>query len=101
MTELHRCHDGCVCPIHRTPLLYAPAHDQHACQDPKCVHAHGIVGPSPEEVRSVFADIQAKVYAPAIQADPTLGPHYQRMVTMGLIAYPLMRTPRLLVAPAD
>lgn len=38
----HVCDDLCVCPIHDTPLLYAPASNEHACQDPDCEHAHGI-----------------------------------------------------------
>lgn len=41
----HTCGERCVCPIHGTPLLYAPAQDEHACQDPDCKHAHGIVEP--------------------------------------------------------
>jgi hypothetical protein len=40
----HRCGSACICPIHRTPLLYWPAsRDQHACQNADCVHAHGII----------------------------------------------------------
>lgn len=38
----HQCDYVCVCPVHETPLFYAPHHDLHACQDPTCVHAHGI-----------------------------------------------------------
>lgn len=41
----HVCGDGCVCPIHGTPLLYAPNGGDHACQDPECEHAHGGVIP--------------------------------------------------------
>jgi hypothetical protein len=39
----HHCDDRCICPIHQTPLYYAPQDDTHACQDPTCVHAHGMV----------------------------------------------------------
>lgn len=39
----HRCDDGCVCPVHATPLLYWPVGDEHACQDADCIHAHGLV----------------------------------------------------------
>jgi hypothetical protein len=28
--------------VHGTPLLYAPASCQRACQDPGCIHAHGL-----------------------------------------------------------
>lgn len=38
----HRCDDECVCPLDGKPLLYAPASDQHACQDPDCTNAQGI-----------------------------------------------------------
>lgn len=37
----HRCGDRCICPIHETPLIYAPGKDDHACQDVDCVHGHG------------------------------------------------------------
>ena len=42
MADSHRCDGQCVCPVHGTPLLYSAAVDMHACQDPDCVHAHGI-----------------------------------------------------------
>ena len=38
----HRCDDECVCPIDGKQLIYWPAGDQHACQDPDCVNAHGL-----------------------------------------------------------
>jgi hypothetical protein len=38
----HRCDDECVCPIDGKPLIYWPAGNQHACQDPDCVNAHGL-----------------------------------------------------------
>lgn len=41
--QLHACDAFCVCPIHLTPLLYSPHHGTHACQDPDCIHAHGII----------------------------------------------------------
>jgi hypothetical protein len=44
-TKAHVCDDWCICPLHETPLLYAPAHGDHACQDIECVHAHGGVIP--------------------------------------------------------
>lgn len=37
----HRCDADCRCPVHGTPLLYSPAADVHACQDPGCALAHG------------------------------------------------------------
>jgi len=40
--DVHRCDDQCVCPIHHTPLFYSPQFRKHACQDPDCVHAHGM-----------------------------------------------------------
>ena len=41
--RLHRCDDRCVCPIDGLPLLYARSIDQHACQLPDCVNAHGLI----------------------------------------------------------
>jgi hypothetical protein len=41
----HRCDDDCTCPIHKTPLFYAPASNEHACQDPDCIHAQGLQRP--------------------------------------------------------
>jgi len=38
----HQCDYVCVCPVHETPLLYCPSTGEHACQDPRCVHAHGV-----------------------------------------------------------
>lgn len=38
----HHCDYVCICPVHETPLLYCLGTDEHACQDPECVHAHGI-----------------------------------------------------------
>jgi hypothetical protein len=38
------CDERCVCPVHSTPLLYAPASDEHACQDVNCRHGHGMAG---------------------------------------------------------
>lgn len=40
--ERHDCTDRCVCPIHGTPMWYAAATEQHACQDPACEHAAGV-----------------------------------------------------------
>lgn len=37
----HVCNDGCMCPVHRTPLIYSPASDDHACQDIACEYGHG------------------------------------------------------------
>lgn len=37
----HACDETCVCPIHETPLIYAPSIDDHACQDIECVFGHG------------------------------------------------------------
>lgn len=41
VTMDHVCDDRCVCPVHQTPLFYAPSVDDHACQDVTCVHGHG------------------------------------------------------------
>ena len=38
----HVCDDGCVCPIHGTPLIYWPHGDDHACQDITCRYGHGM-----------------------------------------------------------
>lgn len=39
----HQCDDECVCPLDGKPLLYAPASNEHACQDPDCANAHGVL----------------------------------------------------------
>lgn len=36
------CDGRCVCPIHRTPLIYWPAGDDHACQDVDCRYGRGM-----------------------------------------------------------
>ena len=38
---VHRCGDECVCPIHGTQLVYWPAGNDHACQDPACQFGRG------------------------------------------------------------
>jgi len=38
----HTCGDRCVCPVHRTPMLYSSSARLHACQDPDCEHAGGV-----------------------------------------------------------
>lgn len=40
----HRCDERCVCPECGEALLLALASGQHACSDPACVNAHGILG---------------------------------------------------------
>lgn len=42
MTEKHECDELCICPIHKTSLWYAPASNEHACQNPSCEYANGI-----------------------------------------------------------
>lgn len=42
----HSCDDGCVCPIHHTPLYYAPASNDHACQNADCEWAGGGFNPT-------------------------------------------------------
>jgi hypothetical protein len=39
----HGCDRRCCCPVHGTPLIYHAPSDTHACQDPACEHAHGMV----------------------------------------------------------
>ncbi len=39
----HSCDERCTCPRHGTPLIYWPAGDDHACQDPECEYAHGVM----------------------------------------------------------
>jgi hypothetical protein len=55
---IHRCNERCVCPIHGTPLIYAPTLDDHACQDGDCVLGGGTVPIYNAEIRYVF--IQAR-----------------------------------------
>lgn len=59
-TDRHRCDDSCVCPIHDTPMLYAAATARHACQDPDCIHAHGV-------------DLVALRYAEMVKAEAERG----------------------------
>jgi hypothetical protein len=40
----HRCDERCVCPVHETELMYAPAWDEHACTDIYCEFAHSLEG---------------------------------------------------------
>ncbi|MFC8570803.1 hypothetical protein ACFUIW_34105 [Streptomyces sp. NPDC057245] len=71
---LHRCDELCCCPVHGTALYFAPASNEHACQNPTCRYAHGISAeallaatlglPMPEDT-SVFARFVA-----ARRADP-------------------------------
>lgn len=37
----HVCGELCICPRHKTPLVYHRPSDEHACQDSTCVFAHG------------------------------------------------------------
>jgi hypothetical protein len=72
IVQAHRCDDDCTCPIHGTPLLYAPASDAHACQDPDCEHAHGFAlysGPIFVDVAVLRAARDLALVAP---------PEYQR-----------------------
>ncbi len=41
MSGAHTCDDACTCPVHGTALYYAPAADDHACQDVTCEYGHG------------------------------------------------------------
>lgn len=41
MQALHVCDRLCICPSCDAPLLYAPAHDKHACSDRNCRYATG------------------------------------------------------------
>lgn len=54
--RVHRCDETCVCPVHSTPLYYWRAGDEHACQDPRCIHAHGMVIPKRREMKAQEAN---------------------------------------------
>ena len=57
----HECDERCVCPVHGTPLLFAPGKDDHACQDIACVHGHGGVTPGAwPEFDRIAREVQAK-----------------------------------------
>jgi hypothetical protein len=61
MSGDHECDDRCVCPVHGTPLLYAPSKDDHACQDVDCVHGHGGVTPGEwSEVDRIAREVLAE-----------------------------------------
>lgn len=40
---LHVCDERCVCPIHKLPMYYSRVERDHACQDPTCRYARGVV----------------------------------------------------------
>lgn len=64
----HRCDEGCVCPVDGKPLLYWPVGGHHACQDPDCSNAHGVV--EPDVVSALTARIRAiQRSAPATPAE--------------------------------
>lgn len=42
MPGFHKCDERCVCPEDGLPLFYAPAIDDHACQDVECRYGHGL-----------------------------------------------------------
>jgi hypothetical protein len=50
---LHHCDDQCICPIHKLQLFYSRQFRKHACQDPSCVHAHGMRNPDEYGFESV------------------------------------------------
>ena len=39
--RIHECMEKCICPEHRTQMLYSKREKLHACPDPDCVFAHG------------------------------------------------------------
>jgi hypothetical protein len=51
----HVCDDDCVCPIHHTPLYYAPASNDHACQDSACQWGAGGLNPGRTALDAVIA----------------------------------------------
>jgi hypothetical protein len=54
--SFHQCDEQCVCPVHRTQMLYAPATDDHACQDIECKYAHGFHAVRVQEVWDLLDD---------------------------------------------
>jgi hypothetical protein len=59
-TMPHRCDETCVCPIHGTPLIYAPLIDDHACQDARCVLGRGADPTGPYGPSRRYFFIQAR-----------------------------------------
>lgn len=53
MAENHECDENCVCPVHKTPLIYSPSQDDHACQDGECPYGSG--GANPMRVGLTFS----------------------------------------------
>ncbi|MGW3246523.1 hypothetical protein [Streptomyces sp. NPDC001070] len=54
----HQCDELCVCPVHKTPLIYWPAGNDHACQDAECRYGHGMAptaDPHPSSADSASA----------------------------------------------
>lgn len=59
----HQCDDECVCPLDGKPLLYAPASNEHACQDPDCANAHGVVPElTAEDAVEAMQDMATELY---------------------------------------
>ncbi len=55
----HRCTDRCRCPVHKTPLIYWPGGDDHACQDADCEYAQGFKPVEPTPAGQAVLDTQA------------------------------------------
>lgn len=49
----HRCDERCVCPVHRTPLLFVPFSSEHTCQDGDCRYGAGLERRLLEEIRAL------------------------------------------------
>lgn len=39
----HKCDETCVCPVDGRPLYFHARSGEHACANPDCVNAHGMV----------------------------------------------------------
>lgn len=61
----HLCDESCLCPVHKTDLIYSPHYDLHACQDKTCTHLRKLLSPDmPECFKSLFLLNPFEFYEP-------------------------------------
>ena len=73
----HRCGLLCVCPVHKTPLLYSAASDDHACQVTDCPNAQGF--------RHIAPDLEVTITADTSRLETALANASRAMSGLGLL----------------
>lgn len=90
----HACDEDCICPTHQSALYYAPAADDHACQDPDCEWGSGGFNPAKHAMASlmsrraataaVFGALGVTLFGPeATAAADTYDPSTARALAIG------------------